>query len=100
MDRDPERVREAVYAATLATVERFGRCREEGREPRAVLDAVFNVCMDDSAPFALGGRMPPSTQPFPPFPSEVDAADKGATMGSPPTMPAAEPPPRAKWGEA
>lgn len=38
-----ERTRQAVYAAAFTSLSGWGRCRDEGREPRAVLDAIFNA---------------------------------------------------------
>ena len=99
---DMDRLREAVYAASFASVSGFGLCAQEGRDPRATLDAVFNACMADPTP--LGPRAPnPTGAAFPPMPPEVGAAEKA------PQIPAAPVPPlpdqggeqtKPKWGEA
>ena len=110
---DPERLREAVYVSSLTSLEAMGRCRQEGRDGRAVLDAVFNACEDDArrarpSPHHGGGG--PSG--FPAWPADVDSADKGVTP-PPPAMPSIPPPSashssvpgvdetnKPKWGEA
>ena len=99
---DMDRLREAVYAASFASVSGFGLCEQEGRDPRATLDAVFNACMADQTP--LGPSAPnPTGAAFPPMPPEVGAAEKA------PQIPAAPVPPlpnqggeqtKPKWGEA
>ena len=78
---DPERVREAIYSAAYNSLSHWGACR--GREPRAVLDAVFNACMADEAP---KGRKDPNGGPFPPYPPAVAEADKAVpAVPAPPT---------------
>lgn len=112
---DPERLREAVYVASLTSLEATGRCQQEGRDARTVLDAVFNACMDDalrSLPAGSGGGGGGSSPSYPAWPAEVDAADRGVPPPAPavPTMPPAPAPNvgipgvdethKQKWGEA
>ena len=120
---DPERVREAVYGAAYRSLLHSGRCAEEGREPRAVLDAVFNACLEDAAPFVKGsgaaGGVFSSPPPFPPFPPAVDHAQSQPATRTPPAVVPPEPSApsggagegglggsngdevhRAKWGQA
>jgi len=80
---DPERWREAIYAAAYTSLSQWGTCAQERRAPRGVLDAVFNACMDDTTP---NGRRHPSGAAFPPMPPVVAEADKIGTpvMASPP----------------
>ena len=46
-----DRARIALYRSALTSTELFGPCQAQGKDPRAVLDAVFNACTDDAAPF-------------------------------------------------
>ena len=97
-----ERTRQAVYAGAFSALSGWGRCREEGREPRAVLDAVFNACMADDTP--LQSSHGAAGNPFPPMPPAVDAAERMGQEGSSTPgagAPAADPPnqqQRVKWG--
>ena len=75
-----ERVRQEVYGAAFTSLSGWGRCREEGREPRAVLDAIFNACMADRAPLQPSRVGGPA---FPPMPPEVDSAEKSVGVGRP-----------------
>ena len=77
---DPERWREAIYAAAYTSLSNYGPCAEQRREPRAVLDAVFNACLADDAP---NGRRDPSGKAFPPMPPAVDEAERNSASGGP-----------------
>ena len=65
--------RNAVYVQALASIEGYQQCLEKGADCRRVLDAVFNACIADHAPFGMrggggGGGLPP-------MPDEGAAAD-------------------------
>lgn len=69
-----------------------------------MLDAIFNACMVDGAPFRPSSN--PAGRAFAPLPPEVDLADKAAT-GTPPAPPSgpvgSAAPQRiegGRWGEA
>ena len=83
---DPERVREAIYSAAYMSLSNWGACREQGREPRPVLDAVFNACLADEAP---KGRRDPNGGRYPPYPAVVAEAEKVAPAVPAPPMPGA-----------
>ena len=71
---DPDRQREAVYSAAYYSLSNYGACHQERREPRGVLDAVFNACLDDQAPTIKPPN--PTGAPYPPLPPEVAEAEK------------------------
>lgn len=71
---DPDRQREAVYSASYYSLSNYGACHQERREPRGVLDAVFNACLDDQAPTIKPPN--PTGAPYPPLPPEVAEAEK------------------------
>ncbi|KAL1522034.1 hypothetical protein AB1Y20_021679 [Prymnesium parvum] len=106
-----EQTRGALYRAVLGSTDLHSACRREGKDARAVLDAVFNVCSDDGAPFGPTPGVPHHGAPYPAMPPEVARAD--LISPSPPaasqvTSPsAADSPewsdsstrPQAKWGD-
>ena len=85
--------RQRIYTRALETTERHGTCAREGRDCKALLDAVFNACLADHAPIPSGAPMRGGTGggggSFPPMPAEVEQADR--MPPAPP--PRVEPPP-------
>ena len=81
--------RERIYRRALETTEAYGTCARQGRDCRAVLDAVFNACLADPAPLAASPFAPPP-QGFPPMPPEVAAAEQLPATPPPAQLP---PPP-------
>ncbi len=91
--------RERIYLAALTSASNYGMCRSEQRDTQGVLDAVFNACMADTAPF--GNHAAAGGSPFPPMPPEVEAADKmpAPAVPQPPPLEPAAPQPKASWGQ-
>ena len=75
--------REAIYRQSLQSLQRSSRCGAEGRDPRAVLDRVFNACLADTAPFGAAYGLGRAAE-FPPMPSDVEASDKQPAPPPPP----------------
>jgi len=73
--------REPIYLRALEATEHYGTCAREGRDCRALLDAVFNACLADHPPLEDAFGKPPAG--FPPMPSEVEAAER-LLRGTPP----------------
>ena len=71
------RSRERLYRSALSSLETDGACG--GMEPRAVLDAVFSACIEDTQPFLR----PPNASAFPPMPAVVAQADAAPPSAAP-----------------
>jgi len=69
--------REPVYHSALASTSAYGTCANG--DARRVVDAVFNACLADYAPFTAAGNRAPNDG-FPAMPPEVAAADAGKTV--------------------
>lgn len=99
---EADRSRERVYLSALTSASAYGMCADQARDTATVLDAVFNACMADSAPFGgRGSGRPGGGGPFPEMPPEVEAAEKAPAVPAVPRAPPLERPtqPEAKWGE-
>ena len=83
--------REPIYRRALEATEHYGTCAREGRDCRALLDAVFNACVAEHAPLQEGFAKPPAG--FPPMPAEVEAADRLPRDAPPPQQQQQLPPP-------
>jgi len=98
--------RDQLYLASLASLAHSQACRGRGGQQQAILDAVFDPCLADQAPFASVPN--PTGARFPPLPPAVEQAEAaaGTPVGRPPPpLPSLaelpnEEPPKPRYGEA